>query len=525
MKYRLSDLTIDTGRQLVERAGQTIALPKLSYDLLLALMKAAPNVVSLDELMCQVWPNIVVSPETVSQRVKLLRDALGDDPREPRYIAGLRGRGYQVIANLEELQDTQRPASAPLPEAATAGPSFSPSPAMPPKVADRVAMCVLPFTNMSGDPQQDYFSDGITEDIITELSRWRILSVRSRSASFRYRGAAVDMEQVARELHVRFIVEGSVRRIGARIRISAQLIDMETGSHIWAEKFDRDAPELFAVQDQVVQTIVSTLVGRVQASDVARAGRKPSTSLAAYECVLKGNSLPWDNPAAAAEAKSLFEKAIAIDPTYGHAHSLLAALLWDKWQDDPGGSDAALLEGLTLAERAVELDKNECTCFALLGFGNLLHRSFDLAFQYSQRAVQMNPTNQWVAADMGSMLAFLGKPEESLSWFKRVLEIDPYFDEPWYWRSLGQTQMMLGNYQEALAAFHRVPVRTFRTSLQMAACHARIGDIQTAKAFVADSLVMKPGLTVARLMAKKPFKNAADAASFEESYRMAGLPD
>src|SRR5438552_16775481 len=143
----------------------------------------------------------------------------------------------------------------------------------------RIAICVLPFANMSGDPQQDYFSDGITEDIITELSRWRLLAVRSRSASFRYRGVAVDMKQVARELNVRFILEGSVRRMGARIRINAQLIDSDSGSHIWAEKFDRDLAELFTVQDQVVQTIVSTLVGRVQASDFERVRRKPPASL------------------------------------------------------------------------------------------------------------------------------------------------------------------------------------------------------------------------------------------------------
>ena len=180
---------------------------------------------------------------------------------------------------------------------------------------------------MSGDPEQEYFSDGITEDIITELSRWRLLAVRSRSASFRYRGIAVDMKQVARELNVRFIVEGSVRRMGARIRINAQLIDNETGSHIWAEKFDHESAELFAVQDQVVQTIVSTLVGRVHVSDVERARRKPAASLEAYECVVRGNALPWDDPDGLAEAKRLFEKAISIDPGYGHAHALLADVL------------------------------------------------------------------------------------------------------------------------------------------------------------------------------------------------------
>ena len=198
-------------------------------------------------------------------------------------------------------------------------------------------LAVLPFANMGGDPEQDYFSDGISEDIITELSRWHMLAVRSRAASFRYRGVAVDVREVASELGVRFIVEGSVRRMGDRVRITAQLIDAEAGNHVWAEKYDRALSELFAVQDEVVRTIVGTLVGRVQARDAARARRKPPSSLAAYECVLKGNALPWAEPEGFAEATRLFEQAIALDPEYGLAHALLAAMRYGQWYDDPVG--------------------------------------------------------------------------------------------------------------------------------------------------------------------------------------------
>ena len=257
----------------------------------------------------------------------------------------------------------------------------------------RVTICVLPFTNMSGDPSQEYFSDGLTEDIITELSRWRrLFSVRSRSASFRYRGSAVDMQQVARDLDVRYIVEGSVRRVGERIRINAQLIDSETGSHVWAERFDHGLDEIFAVQDRVVQTIVSTLVGRVQASDAERSRRKPPASLAAYECVLQGNALTWDEPQGAAEATRLFEKAIEIDPGYAIAHALLAALRYARWKDDPGDADTLLDEAYVLAKRAVELDDGDSTCHAMLGQVLLLRRSFDQAVQYARRAVESIPT-------------------------------------------------------------------------------------------------------------------------------------
>jgi TolB-like protein len=307
---------------------------------------------------------------------------------------------------------------------------------------DRVSICVLPFADIGGDPQQAYFSDGITEDIITELSRWRLLAVRSRASAFRYRGMAVDVRQVARDLDVQFVVEGSVRRMGDRIRITVQLIDAETGNHVWAEKFDRDAADLFALQDEVVRTIVSTLVGRIQVSDLERTRRRPPTSLAAYQCVLQGNAVPWDEPQGAAEATRLFEKAIELDPGYGMAHSLLAAMRYGFWRDDSSG-DATLEEAYALARRGVELDSNESTCFSILAQVCLMRRSFDLALQYMRRAVEINPGNQWNTADMGLVLGYLGQAEEALAWLRRAREIDPYFDPPWYFRSIGHALMTL----------------------------------------------------------------------------------
>jgi TolB-like protein len=437
-------------------------------------------------------------------------DGWGEDPRSPQVQEVLRAVGAIIKRD-----------RAPKP----AGASFDPVPSASAAEPARIAICVIPFANMSGDPQQDYFSDGITEDIITELSRWRLLAVRSRSASFRYRGVAVDMKQVARELNVRFIVEGSVRRMGTRVRINAQLIDSDSGSHIWAEKFDRDLAELFTVQDQVVQTIVSTLVGRVQASDCERVRRKPPTSLAAYECVLKGNALPWGDPDGAAEAVRLFEKAIEIDPGYGLPHALLASTWQAKWQDEPSSSDAALRKALALAKRAVELDQNESTCFAILGWVELMLRSYDLALQHVRRAVEMNPNNQWNAADMGGILLYAGQAEKALAWFTRAKEIDPYFDQAWYWRSVGEAYMVLERYQEALAVFDYLPSRSYRVAALMAGCHARLADMEHARVRAAECLEMNPGFSTGHYVAKQPFKNPADAARLTEALRMAGLPE
>lgn len=284
--------------------------------------------------------------------------------------------------------------------------------------------------NLSADPAQDYFSDGLTEDIITELTRWRrLLAVRSRSASFRFRGAAVDIEQVARELNVRYVVEGSVRRLGETIRIHVQLVDAHSGNHVWAEKFDRQADEIFVIQDTVVQTIVSTLVGQVQVDDTERARRKPPGSLAAYECVLRGNALRWDDPAAAAEATRLFEKAVEIDPGYGIAYALLSNMRIRDWTEQMGKSDAHLDEAYRLAQRSVELAENESTCHSLLAMVHLYRREYDLALQQVRRAVELNPNNQWNLADMAQRAREFGaeclamRPDFSI---RKLLRIQPF---------------------------------------------------------------------------------------------------
>jgi TolB-like protein len=398
-------------------------------------------------------------------------------------------------------------------------------PVDPQIVPDRVTLGVLPFVNLSGDSEQDYFSDGITADIITELSRWRLLAVRSRLTSFRFRDAGNDIKQVARALDVRFIVEGSVRRMGSRVRINVKLIDGGNGSHIWAEKFDRDASEIFAVQDQLVQTIVSTLVGRVQASGADRARRKAPASLAAYECVLKGNALPWDDQKGLAEAADLFKEAIRIDPGYGLPHALSAALCWRKWDNDPGDSDEALEEAFTFAKRAVELDPNDSTCFSILGQTLLLRRSFDSALECMHRSIEMNPSNQWNVADLGEVLIYTGQAEQALDCFKRAREIDPYFDPPWYSRSLGLAYMILQRYPEALAAFDRLPMQTFRSAAFRAGCFARLKDEENARRSAHKCLEMKPDFSIRAFLAKEPFRSQTDAALLAESLQLAGLPN
>jgi adenylate cyclase len=241
--------------------------------------------------------------------------------------------------------------------------------------------------------------------------------------------------------------------------------------------------------------------------------------------VLKGNALSWDDPDGAAEAIRLFEKAIEIDPGYGLAHAFLASLYWRKWENGPSNSDAALDEAFAFAKRAVELDKDQSTCVAILGQTYLRRRTFDMALQYARRAVDMNPNNQWNVADMGCILIYVGHAEEALVLFKRAREIDPYFDPPWYWRDLGKAHMFLHRYEEALAMFGYLPTRPYSIAAHMAGCYARLADTDRAKISANECLFKKPDFSIAHFMTKQPFKNPADAASLGESLHMAGLPD
>jgi TolB-like protein len=507
--YAFGPFVFDMRRRILLKRGSPVAIGRKCMALLEALLAAEGRAVSKSELMNAAWQTENIEESNLAVQIAALRKCLGRSKSGEEWIATVQRVGYQFV-NLPEAkeisfnQDSNGPVQS---------------------LGDRPSVAVLPFINMSSDPEQEYFSDGVTEDIITELSRWRLLLVQSRSASFRYRGTAADMRQIARELNVRYIVEGSVRRMVERIRISVQLIDAETGNHVWAERYDRELADIFAVQDQVVRTIVSTLVGRVEVAAVEQVRRKPPASLVAYECVLKGNALPWDDPIGVVEATRLFAKAIELDPGYGFAHAMLANMFSRKWVDDPTSSDAALQAAYDLAKRAVELDSNDSTCFAILGQVCLLRRSYDIALPYMQRAIEINPNNQWNAADMGFVLVYVGQVEAALVCFKRAKEIDPYFDPPWYWSSLGKAYMVLHRYEEALAAFEHLPTRGYWVAALMAGCHARLADMERAKVFVTECLAKRPDFSIGRRMTKEPFKNPADAAHLAECLHMAGLPE
>jgi adenylate cyclase len=427
-------------------------------------------------------------------------------------------RGEQQLKNIDRLVRVYSVAAGEVSDPAGDQP-------IAPTKADRLSIAVLPFTNMSGDREQQYFSDGITEDIITELSRFRQLHVLARNSSFQYRGRDVDMVRAGRELGVQYLVEGSVRRLGQRIRITAQLIEAANGNHLWAERFDRDQEDIFLVQDQVVRTIVATLVGRMQAAGAERAKRKPPASLAAYEYVLRADALPFHDRAAREEARILCEKAIEVDPTYARAYAFQSFLAWGEWSDDKTGSDSALDKALALAKKAVALDENDSNGQIALGETYLLRRAFDIAEYHYLAAHDLNPNRPSVMAGLGRLYGYLGEPEKGMEFIKAVRTLDPYFNPPWYWETLGTICLIAHQYEEAIAAFKRSPILPGWVHAYIAACYALLEKREEAELHAAEALRLTPDFSLMREAAKEPFKHAANRQHLIDGLRKAGLPE
>lgn len=298
----------------------------------------------------------------------------------------------------------------------------------PGRGAAKPAIVVLPFVNMSGDAGQEFFADGITEDIIAELSRFRDLFVISRNSAFIYKGKPTNSQAVARELSIHYIVEGSVRKAGNRVRIGVQLIDAETACHVWAQRFDRDLQDIFAIQDEVTASIVATLPGRVEAALRDRAKRKPTDSLAAYECVLTGKVLHHrvtrsDNAA----ALSLIERAIALDPDYAHAHAWKACILGQSvvlgWCD---ANDDAFGKATSALQIALALDDNDSDVHRILAAMNLAtDHDYARASYHLERALSLNPNDDQIVMPQGELLTWIGRPDEGIEWVEKAIRLTP----------------------------------------------------------------------------------------------------
>ena len=394
-----------------------------------------------------------------------------------------------------------------------------------PSLPSQPSIVVLPFANMSGEPEQEFFADGLTEDIITELSRFRHLFIISRNSAFKYKNKAVDARQAARDLRVQYVVQGSVRKAGNRVRVSVQLIDGPVDCHIWAERYDRELEDIFAIQDEVTAAIVATLPGRVDAATRERVSRKPTESMAAYECVLAGKLHHHRATAADNEAAlRLLDRALALDPSYAHAHAWKACTLGQSWVygycTDREATWNRVIDEL---QTALQLDSNDSDVHRILAAVNLACGNHDKAVYHQQRALSLNCNDDLIVVQQGEILTWLGRPEEGIEWIEKAMRLNPYHPER-FWNHLGRAYFVARRYEDSISAFGRITAPDQFHHAFIAACHAQLGDVPSARRHAAEVLKRAPNFAVESYLKTLHYKRAEDRAHHCQALLKAGLP-
>jgi adenylate cyclase len=415
---------------------------------------------------------------------------------------------------------------------APAGAPAKPSHATIPKAnGANASIAVLPFTNMSGDAEQEYFSDGISEDIITDLSKIGGLTVIARNSSFIYKGRAVDVRTIGRELGVRSVLEGSIRRAGQRVRITAQLIDSNSGTHLWADRYDRDLTDIFEVQDDVTHRIVDALKVTLSPAEMAPRTEAKTSDLEAYELTLRGREIllgMTKTKETFEQAKKLFLNAIERDPNYAKAYAALGfAYMFDyqnRWSDDP---DKSLPRAREHAERAIEKDPKEALAHAIAAVTATFARDLDRAQSEVDLALSLNPNMAMAYGIQGGIRIYLGRPEEAIPFIERGMRLDPATNTQSI-HFLGMANLLAGKYETAAALFRQrillVPSTDFSRSL-LASALGHLGELDEARRIWRELKDINPKYSFAEHMGRLPFKKAEDAQRIADGLKKAGLPD
>jgi TolB-like protein/DNA-binding SARP family transcriptional activator len=500
-RLAFGSFVLDPGAGTLLRDGVPVPIGYRALKLLAALAGRPGEVLSKSELMDAAWPGTAVEEGNLTVQIAQLRKLLGHagDAGGPEWIATVPRVGYRFAAAVERLGENPRQA-LPLP--------------------DRPSIAVLPFASIGTDPEQESFADGLTADLITDLSRNPGLFVIARNSVFAYKGKAADVRTIAGDLGVRYILEGSARRAGGRVRINVQLVDAASGEHLWADRFDRGLEDIFAVQDELAARIVEALLGRLA---VPPPRRRPS-SIEAYDLCVRARKLMDDSPQAAREAHLMLTRAIELDPDYAGPYRWLALNHWMGWVHAGGPDEPSRGVALDVAQKAVAIDPDDAGCRWVLAYLLAYARRFDEADAEFRRALTLDPNeaDAWTALSDIAVLA--GQIDEGLEHIRKAFRLNP-FPASWYYLTLGQAQYAARDYERAVETLRRD--ETYRTSSRrfLAASLAQLGRLGEARAEAELFLVGNPAFTISHWAAVEPFRDAATLEHFVEGFRKAGLPE
>jgi len=524
--FLFDNYALDTDRRELRHGGAAVAVEPQVFDLLAYLIENRERVASKDDLIAAVWGGRIVSESAVTTRINAARCAIGDSGAEQRLIRTFARKGLRFVGAVREEAKPETVTVVDRGEAATQ----QPKPAL--SLPDKPSIAVLPFSNMSGSPEEDYFADGMAEEIITALSRCRWLFVIARNSSFTYKGKAVDVRQVGRELGVRYVLEGSVRRAGNRLRFTGQLIDASSGVHIWVDRFEGATSDVFDLQDQFTASVVAAIEPKLQLAEIARLKYKPTTNLDAYDLVLRAQQLADEFTAESMSAALRhLEQALAIDPSYAAAMVLAAycraQLVHQGWAQDV---EAEAKEGLRLVSRAIERGKDDGNVFWMAAYA-VLHLQMDprRARELAYRSLELNPNSAMALAMAGRAELHSGNVDKALELLFRADRLSPR--EPRAWliaMAIATTHMLAGRLDEAIAACRRALDLNPRNTVilrTLAAGLVKLGRQSEAAQVVREILAVEPQLTLTKLRARAMYVNAEFWSEFSAALRIAGIPE
>ena len=544
MQLVFGDYVLDGERRELRCGSEQVALEPQVFDVLLYLVQNRDRVVTKDDLIASVWNGRIVSESTLTSRITSARKAVGDSGEQQAFIKTYARKGFRFVGDVRvdgQIKEgdgpaeqavtlpegTPRPQLADSRDVATSSPSSG--------ILDwygRPSVAVLPFKNLSGDPEQEYFTEGITEDIIAALSKHRSLVVIARNSSFAFKGVDGDVRQVGLSLGVEYLVDGSIRKIGQRLRITAQLVETEGGRQLWSERYDRDLQDLFALQDEITTIIAGRIEPEVGTAERLRVERKAVPALHAWDFFRLGTKHFYKSTAADnLEAQRLFRRAIELDPSLAQAFGYLSyAIVLSMLYFDAELSEERLTEALAIGRKAVELDDQDGLIRFMYGRALLAQKFYGDALAELETAVDLNPCLAVTYCGLGDTLAYEGRFSEAIPYFQKAIDLSPYDPLRWAFYSYrALAHLFAREFDLAHEWAHRatrVPNAHYWAFAHRVSALGHLQHLDKLRSAVAELLQRRPDFT-RRLARKRLFyiKRNDQLNLYLEGLQKAGIPE